>query len=87
MQTQKTKAKASEAETEKLLMGLARREVGDNSADLKLKAAQLDEVLGNQVFLIASVVGHLLAPYLNEKTGLINTSAKQPALDGVGADD
>lgn len=87
MQTQKNRLKAAEAEAEKLLVGLARKEVSDNAADLKMKEEQLNEALGNQVFLIASVAGHLLAPFLDEKTGTITAHARLQALDGVGTAD
>lgn len=70
-----------------MLVGLARKEVSNNSADLKVKEEQLNEALGNQVFLIASVAGHLLAPYLDDKTGNISAHARLQALDGVGTAD
>lgn len=87
MQTQKAKQKAEEAEAKRRLLGQARHVLADKDRDLKAKEQELDSALANQVHIIASTVGHLLQPFLNEKTGRLEADGRQTAIDGVDARD
>lgn len=73
------------SEVDDSMLALARSEIGLTQKELQQKATEFDSLLQNEVYLVASIVGRILASRRQEGADCVVVPVKATVLDKVQA--